>query len=176
MKAKNRYIVIILLFFSSLSLESCWLEDFSLFGFSDENFRKVSILYFATHVSDKISFIENSSVTMAWHDSVPFFSSGGTTYSSTISSNGQLRGDSNYITITISNPHVQVYNETSSDIDIQYSNGTPFFRIVPTRPFTLEITRWDSRAVGTFSGTLEHRFDNTNTVNIAEGSFDILIQ
>jgi hypothetical protein len=29
---------------------------------------------------------------------------------------------------------------------------------------------------GKFSGTLEHRFDNTKTVYITEGSFDILIQ
>ena len=158
--------------FLSLGLQSCRPEyTIPDLGLNYENLGKVAILYSATHVNDKTSFIENSSITIAHDGSFPFFSGGVTTYSSTIKTD-----PAHYITITINNPHVQVYTETSPDIDIKYCNGTPFYRIVPTRPFTLEITRWDSRAVGTFSGILEHRFDNASTVSITDGSFDILIQ
>lgn len=170
---KEKKYVVIVLFFLLLSLNSCPDPDMGL----DKNKKKALealVLYEGMGPDPgKISLIENSLVNIAWTDSIPFFSSDGTTYSSTVIGDYEQR---HYIIITIRNPHAQIYNETSTDIDIQYCNGTPFFRVVPTRPFTLEIKQWDSRAVGTISGTLEHRFDNTKTVNITEGSFNILIQ
>jgi len=167
-KEIKRYVLIVLLFFLSLSVSSCPPPETG----PHLNFNERLLLDLAFQIDNgKINLMENSTVTIAWIDSIPFYCNGGTVYSSTTSTDS-----AHYITITINNPQVQIYNETSSDIDIQYCNGAPFFRVVPTRPFTLEITRWDSRAVGTFSGTLEHRFDNASTVSITDGSFDILIQ
>jgi hypothetical protein len=168
MEKIKRYAIILLLFFVSLSLNGCPPPEEP-----PSPIQKALLLYYNATITDNISFTENSSKTISWNNWNHFLSGDGITYSlTTIGDNEQKH----YITITISNPHVQVYNETSSDLDIQYCNGAPFYKIVTTRPFTLEITQWGPRAVGTFCGTLEHRFDNTKTVTITDGTFDVLVQ